>query len=389
MSGRCAGVVREGVMQRYRPGPPKDIICPHVRCFERFPLWDIRFRDGTGHIHAPHRPFFARLRRVPPMCATGAPGEQLCDKVCPRCEGRLPYQAGEQPDVIIGLVGAKFSGKSHFVASLLDRLEGPVGKAFDASLLHIDDTTVTRRMREFQEPLRNSLELPVTDPDAPPLLYSFTVRGNRGGARHVTLVLCDTAGENFDRQDDVTERTKFLSCASGLIFLVDPLQTTPVRQVLPTTVKFPRQMTAPNVILGRVVQELTKRGLIKVASRGRWRKLATPVAVAFAKCDTLRDAGLIDPHCLWSQDIHHERHYDLSLHHDVHGLFSEYMQQWDLAAWNTIRTHFATFAFFGVSATGCASDEKGRYARIAPWRVEDPLLWLLYQLGVIPGSTEG
>jgi Double-GTPase 2 len=375
-------------MNKYKQGPPKEIICPHPRCFERFPLWDIRFRDSTGKVYAPHRPLLARLQRVPPMFANGPHGEQLFDKVCPRCGGSLPYTAGEQTDVIIGLVGAKFSGKSHFVATLLDRLEGPVGRAFDASLLHVDDATVTRRTREFQEPLRHGLELPVTDPDAPPLLYNFTVQGNRGGYRHVTLVLCDTAGENFDKQDDVTERTRFLSCASGLIFLVDPLQTTPVRQVLPTTVKFPQQMTAPNVILGRVVQELTKRGSIDVASRGRKRKLAMPVAAAFTKCDTLRDTCVIDPHCLWSQDIHHEGRYDLSLHHDVHGMFSEYMNQWDLAVWNTIRTHFATFAFFGVSATGCSSDEKGRYARIAPWRVEDPLLWLLYQLGIIPGSAD-
>ena len=377
-------------MKKYKQGPPKEIICPHPRCFEPFPLWDIRFRDSTGNLHPPHRPLFARLQRVPPMFANGQDGEKLLDKVCPKCEGRLPYTAGEQTDVIIGLVGAKFSGKSHFVATLLDRLEGPVGKAFDASLMHIDDATVTRRTREFQEPLCHGLELPVTDPDAPPLLYNFTVpvQGNRGSYRHVTLVLCDTAGENFDKQDDVTERTKFLSYASGLILLVDPLQTTPVRQMLPATVKLPTQMTAPNVILGRVVQELTKRGLIDVASRGRQRKLATPVAVAFAKCDTLRDAYVIDPHCLWSQDIRHEGRYDLSLHNDVNGMFSEYLHQWDLAAWNTIRTHFENFAFFGVSATGCASDEKGRYARIAPWRVEDPLLWLLYQLGIIPGSAE-
>jgi hypothetical protein len=212
------------------------------------------------------------------------------------------------------------------------------------------------------------LELPVTDHDAPPLLYNFTVtvQGNRGGSRHVTLVLCDTAGENFDKQDDVTERTNYLSCASGLIFVVDPLQTTPVRQALPATVKLPNEMTPPNVILGRVVRKLTKRGLIDVGSRGRQRKLATPVAVAFTKCDTLREARLIDPHCLWSQDIRHEGRYDRSLHNDVNGMFSEYMNQWDLAAWNTIRTHFENFAFFGVSATGCSSDEKGRYARIPP-----------------------
>ena len=114
-------------MKKYKQGPPQEIICPHQRCFEPFPLWGIRFRDSTGHVYPPHRPRFARLQRVPPMFANGPHGEKLLDKVCPKCEGRLPYTAGEQTALIIGLVGAKFSGKSHFVATLLDRLAGVYG----------------------------------------------------------------------------------------------------------------------------------------------------------------------------------------------------------------------------------------------------------------------
>jgi hypothetical protein len=372
-------------MKKYKHGPQKKIICPH--CFESSSLWSIQFQDNAGKVYPPYRPFLSRLRRIPPRYAIGPNGMVLRDKICPNpiCRGKLPYTAGEQEDLIIGLIGAKYSGKSHFVATLLERLEGPVGYAFGASLLHIDDETVTRRRQEFQEPLRNGFELRVTDPYAPPLLYNLTIaQGNHEGNRSVTLAFCDTAGENFDTQDDVTQKTKYLSCAAGLIFLIDPLQTREVRQALPSTVRLPplEEMAEPNVILGRVIPELTKRGLINISKN---RKLTTPVAVAFTKCDILRDAGLIDSHCLWNQDIHHEGYYDLSLHNDVNGMFSEYVRQWSPAAWNTISTHFADFAFFGLTATGCSSDQNGRYPRIAPWRVEDPLLWLLYRLGVIPG----
>jgi hypothetical protein len=199
------------------------------------------------------------------------------------------------------------------------------------------------------------------------------------------LALCDTAGENFNTQDDVTQKTKYLACASGLLFLLDPLQTVPVRQSLPSTVKLPQidAMADPQVVLGRVVAELQNRGLIDTSGH---RKLTIPVAIVLTKCDILRDNRLIDFRCLWNQDVHHEGAYDLSLHNDMNGMFSELVKEWSRPAWNIIQTRFARVAFFGVTATGCSSDAQGRYPKIAPWRVEDPLLWLLHQLGVISSS---
>jgi len=65
-------------------------------------------------------------------------------------------------------------------------------------------------------------------------------------------------------------------------------------------------------------------------------------------------------------------------------MMGEYVQRWSEPAYRIIRQKFSRFAFFGVSATGCASDgDTGRYRFVAPWRVEDPVLWLLAELGVI------
>ncbi|MBI3248840.1 MAG: hypothetical protein HYZ50_20245 [Deltaproteobacteria bacterium] len=372
-------------MRKYKQGPPKEIICPHPDCFEPFPLWNLRFKSGDK-TYPPERPFLARWRGIPPRYAVGPNGERLRAKVCPRHEHPLPYTAGEQEDLIIGLIGAKQTGKSHYVGTLLERLEGQVGTAFNGALLNIDEATVARRRMEFQDPLRRRLELNVTDPLAPPLLYNLTLSapGNHGNIRSATLALCDTAGENLYSQDNIIERTKYLPCAAGLIFVIDLLQTEAVRQAVPSSVRLPLPdpQAAPNEILGRVVQELTKRGLV---GGKRTAKLTTPVAVAVTKCDALREAGLIDAQSLWNQDVHHEGYYDLTLHDDVNGMFSEFVKQWSQAAWNIINASFENVAFFGVSATGCSSDKNHQYARIAPWRVEDPLLWLLYQLGVIPG----
>jgi hypothetical protein len=54
-----------------------------------------------------------------------------------------------------------------------------------------------------------------------------------------------------------------------------------------------------------------------------------------------------------------------------------------------VRLGFRTHAFFGVSATGCEIDPATRrYPQVLPWRVEEPLLWLLATFGVIPEKGE-
>jgi hypothetical protein len=284
--------------------------------------------------------------------------------------------------VVIGLVGAEYSGKSHFVAALLDRLVESVGRTFNPAIVYLDEATATRSCA-FRKALRHGHELPVHAPYTPPLLYHLMAAENKNHSRPVTLAVCDTSGKNFNTQDDITEKTRYLTCASGLIFLIDPLQLLPVQQLVSPTVQSPalQLLTAPNLILGRVVQELSRHGLVE-----RDRKLTTPVAVALTKCDVLRDAGLLEPHCLWYQDVHHEGNYNLRLHNELNDIFSAYLKQWDPAVWTAINTHFKHVAYFGLTATGCSADEQGRFARIAPWRVEEPLLWLLYQAGLIPGS---
>lgn len=69
----------------------------------------------------------------------------------------------------------------------------------------------------------------------------------------------------------------------------------------------------------------------------------------------------------------------------MNGMMGEHIGGWSRKAYNIVRARFPRHAFFGVSATGCASDKATRrYRYVSPWRVEDPLLWLLAELGAIP-----
>jgi GTPase SAR1 family protein len=351
----CGKLVNRPNPKSFSHKPPTKMICP--RCLEEFSLTD-------------------------------AGGQSLIDGQCPGCGRELPWSTGRQKDLIIGMVGAKYSGKSHYVATLIERLQHQGWRDFCAGCTHVDDDTKDRYRDEFSLPLYGSkIEVPPTQSNAIPLLYNFRVDGSLWGKREpdraVTLALYDTAGEDFASAATVERFAKYISQASGLIFLIDPLQIPAIRQLVgaAASLPVPHEFGDPQQILGTVIGELEKRGLIS----GN-RKLDIPVAIVLTKCDVLRDMELIEPDRVWHSDLHHYRRYDLTLHDDINGFFSQLLARLSPGAYGTIKVSFKNHALFGVSATGCSSDQDGRFPFVSPWRVQDPLLWILYQLGVIPGG---
>ncbi|MFO1432366.1 MAG: hypothetical protein U1F76_19850 [Candidatus Competibacteraceae bacterium] len=371
--------------RHYQPGIPRKVICPY--CFEEFPLEQMLFSSYGGGVEP--RParytWLDRLLHRPLRTPKDPQGRLLTQKQCPS-RHVLPYTAGTQASLVIGVIGAKFSGKSHYIAALIERLGSQVAFDWQADLLPVTEETSTRYQREFYEPLFGKrLELPATTGTPSPLIYDLYFSGKLEGKqrnRSVTLALYDTAGENFDNPDVVRQMVRYLRVASGLLLLIDPLQSPIVREALPSSIPLPDldQMAEPNVIISRILTELEGNKIVTQAG-----PLATPVAVVLTKCDVLRDSGLIDSNRLWSSDYRHVGYFDRESHEDMTGMMGECVLRWSPRAYNTVQARFPRHGFFGVSPTGCASDKTTRrYQYVSPWRVEDPLLWLLAELGVIP-----
>jgi hypothetical protein len=364
---------------------PRKVICPY--CFDEFLLEEILFDSFSGGEPVPARyTLIDRMLRRPPQPPKNKWGQVLSRKLCPHNKHHLPFTAGMQESLVIGVIGAKYSGKSHYIASLVDQLSGQVGADFQASLMPVTDETADRYRREFYEPLfAQGLELPATIPNPPPLIYDFNLSGKLWGEKNnrtVTLALYDTAGEDLENSERVRQMVRYLGVASGIIFLVDPLQAHGVRESLPSSSRIPPRewMAEPAMIISRVLQELEKGKVLTQAG-----PLETPVAVVLSKCDILREAGLLDSNRLWNSDKRHVGYFNREIHDDMAGMMGECVQRWSLNAYSIVSTRFTHHAFFGVSATGCASDRTThRYRYISPWRVTDPLLWLLAELGVIP-----
>jgi hypothetical protein len=390
----CIPISENGILQsttavpitrRYVRGIPKQVICPS--CFSEFPTTKMLFTSFGGGDALPGKyTILDWLQKRPPTPPVNANGVKLTNKICPNCQKQLPFTAGGQASLVIGLIGAKFVGKSHYIAALIDRLATQVGGDLEAALIPTSEETAERYQREFHDPLfRNKLELPMTPGTPPPLIYDLRFSGSlwgEDGWRSVTLAFYDTAGENFDKADKVREMVNYLRHASGVILLIDPLQVEAVRQALPDNVRQPDadSMADPQQVVGRVYQEL-ENGKVVVDNS----PLGIPVAVVLTKCDVLKDAGFLDPNRLWNSDRRHRGYFDQEAHDDMVGMFGEYVRKWSPEVFHNVTQRFSRYAFFGVSSTGCASDTKTRrFKYISPWRVEDPLLWLLAELGVIP-----
>lgn len=392
-SGESPHAKASQATERYRRVVPRRIICP--TCFEEFGIEEMLFGNYPSPGQPPTEPvrgrhtWFDRLLGRPPRPPVDEHGHRLTRRLCPPRRDDLPFSAGTQKSVVIGLVGATASGKSHFIASLVHRLEGQVGQDLHSALMPMTDETSARYRREFYNPLfRNHSPLQATAGVPPPLIYDLTWDGKLWGQkdpRAVTLSLYDTAGENLKNPEVFRQFVKYVGIASGLLLLVDPLQLKQVQEALPAGLRPdplpPSQgTTAPQETPPHTILELIYNNLGSSAS-------TPPLAVVLTKCDVLRDAGLIPENRLWSTDTRHVGVFNREAHADMTGLFGEFMRLWYPEVYNKASQHFPRHAFFGVSATGCAPDRgTGTYKYVAPWRVEDPLLWVLHELGILPGS---
>ncbi|MET9647856.1 TRAFAC clade GTPase domain-containing protein [Streptomyces syringium] len=341
-----------------------------------------------GPVFDPPRAFRLGAKRADcPGCGVATPV-----RVCRQCHSDLPSDYCDQDSRIIALVGAKATGKSTYVAVLVNELRHRVGGAYRASLAAMGSDT-QRRDRDMAAELYERLQLPeATRPAAlgfnDPLLYRLSVphRSRFGeSSRHTALVFFDAAGEDLRNAEAMDRYTAYLAAADGIILLVDPLQMAPVREELGGTggPPLPPVETAPQQIAADVAAQL--RGHGRSGSRGR---LSTPIAVALTKTDMLRP--LLSPRSpLHHNAPHHGGALDEAERPLVHEEVRSLLEGWDGGALcRQLDSDFSDVALFGLSALGAPppADAPADAPKSGPQptRVEDPLLWLLARRGLLP-----
>jgi len=382
------------------------LICPY--CFERFKRNGMAFRcaNPTGRCPQEFDEAAARYEGLP--AATLKPrafippaelswlghvrrsavcqcGYATRGRICPHCHHPWPNGFDETDNIIIAVIGTKDVGKSHFLAVLINELTHRVGLEFKASLTAVDDATRTRFRDVFEKYLyRDRVIIPATAKGkAHPLIYRLSFEDGlwfMKSQRVLTVVFFDTAGENFAESQILEAYNRYMAYASGLLFLLDPLQIPAVQDRLPHRSDFPTERTSPLDVIGSTVEQITN-----TLGTGTDEKLKIPVAVTFSKLDEIY--SILPPDSPARRATLHPGYFDLNDFAQMNETMRRHVRDWVGPGLEQSLDHrFSDHGYFGVSALGGTPHNGKLPDGVAPRRVEDPFLWLLYKLNVIKGK---
>ena len=308
--------------------------------------------------------------------------------VCPKCGGELPLNIGTAKSYPIAIIGAKETGKSNYVAVLINQLKNEIGRSFNCALMACGDKTLNRYRTEFYDPLyRHRTCVRGSDAgDVDPLIYSLIFQRKGGLFKKavndaVSLTFFDTAGENLNSLASMQTFNRYLYHSSGIILLLDPLQLPTVRDELQGKIRLPEENTDVNTILNRTIEIIrTGSGLTDLS-----KKIDIPIAIAFTKIDAVDE--LLDPASCLKNDSSHIRKgvFDKIDFQDANNEMQSLVESWlGMELYQTVSTQFSNFAFFGLSALGSNPDMDNKIPKFRPFRVADPFLWILSQEQIIP-----
>ncbi len=323
--------------------------------------------------------------------------------ICPSCHNKLPESTLLGKDMIISVVGSRDTGKSHFVGVIINELIERISVKFGGAMEGFDDTMSRYKAGAYQKLYMDMQKLDLTKSSVQdvnngayrPLIFTLKLKHKALFKEQIdsfTLVFFDTAGEDLNDEDTMSTVNKYICKSAGIIFLLDPMQIPAVRNQLDentvaraSSVDW-KQATRSDDIMSRVSKLI--RNDRKMRSE---QKIDIPVAAVFSKFDAI--APLIpegstiletSPHCS-------SKAFNMADWHNVDSEIRSLLIEWgDESFISQVDVNYTNYSYFAVSALGMDNNPKEdrRIDRPRPHRIEDPLLWILKENGVIKESKK-
>lgn len=378
------------------------LACSSLNCSATFPPGDVLFEclnyaDGkswscehpyTGQpANLGNRTIFRPKKWSPsgtvcPFC--GTPTNVMR---CPTegCFALLP--AGIEQSATIAVVGARTSGKTCFITGLLRQIKKELGRddQHQMSLEFMDDGG-KQYFRNIYDSIFEHNRLPPASQAGTPISMYATIRfpltrwSRRlltGDQADIPLVFPDPAGELFDNLEKNITMLSYLSNARGLILAVDPLADTTYRKRLKAAGK-----PVPTYTTKTAYDALTTLVRVLRAFNNQQKgRLDKSLAVVVTKCD---EPEVFDPDDEIDTYPNQGRKYDVKLAEKLSKRVERYLRD-DLELpeiGSLARRSFKNVAFFAASALG-TPPVNGKLPNPEPRRVEEPLLWILHQWGLL------
>lgn len=395
-------------------------ICPY--CFEKHKLSKVQFRCTNrrckdfddvemtryenGNLKMPKQG--KKAFTVPSKNAFMVPQSAKCPEcnnttykhVCPSCHNELPESTLSGTDMIISVVGSRATGKSHFVGVVIKELIERISVKFGGSMEGFADSYSRWEAGFYNQLYVDGRKLDLTKSSLQnvdngayrPLIFKLKLKHKNFFKETIdsfTFVFFDTAGEDLNDEDTMSTVNKYICKSAGIIFLLDPMQIPAVVNQLEDSVveraaaiKW-HQAAKADDIMTRVSRLIRNDKKMSESS-----KIDIPVAAVFSKFDAIESIVPADctvhstsPHC-------DAKCFDMSDWHNVNSEIQALLKEWNATAFiSQLETNYSKFSYFAVSALGLNNNPTtdGRIERPRPHRIEDPLLWILKENGVIKG----
>lgn len=307
-------------------------------------------------------------------------GKKCPDRVCPYCHNPLPIDYGKYPIKFVSVIGITGSGKTVYLSQLLKKMDD---YAVKVGLSAGVKSAASRKFYSEDNVIAVDVSLPAPTPAESfqqPLFYDLR-RTVNGKVRTDTFVLYDVAGEVFEDQSLIAEFAPFIEHSDGLIMLVDPGGLRATSKVTGEV----ESMIRSNKVLDEV-QNIVHQG----SGNAKCRK---PFAICITKTDMpivqeilpseMQDLLLDDVHKVVDATGRAKPAFNATEYAPIAKNLNEFIKTTEEAFEMKLYTNYTTYAFFCFTALGCEVKEGTPVGPILPKRIEEPLLWLFYELGFI------
>ncbi|MDE6097853.1 MAG: hypothetical protein K2G24_03100 [Muribaculaceae bacterium] len=326
--------------------------------------------------------------------------------VCPHCLNWLPTDMIEKGAEIISVIGSPSSGKTNYIVALIHQLSKygyKIDLQVSATQIYRDghkNESTQNRYRELDRRLFKDLTMLAKTPENAkdiPLIFHLSQQQTN---KDIYLVFYDTAGEKF--QENLKNNVRYLQQSSGVICVLDVLSISKVKKILLNKgfSEFAGQPSAPMQDIQYSLDSF----------EGDEKLYSKPFAFVFSKFDAIidnksdlsfnadeftRGNTLNDSSYLKSGEV------DLDKINAISEVIEQTMEEeWDEGDFRHFAHKWASkknrelppdkrnpndpdnsYKFFGVSSLGGMPDDNMTLDEVKPYRVVDPLVWILYKLG--------
>ncbi len=307
-------------------------------------------------------------------------------RLCPICHNPIPQGAEEEGSTVFVVLGPKGVGKSHYIAVLIDQLKNSFTKEFGATMsAATDKTSIVYRDTYYKRLFEDGRKLDPTPSfensieAREPMIYYLRFIGKER-TKVYTLAFFDTAGEDLSSSMNIMglNINSFISRASGIVFLVDPLQIPYINSRIHVDNK-PKLGYDASEMLTHISNTIRTNKKIKMKDG-----IDIPLAVVLTKSDVLvkspenEEEAKILFGINSSLNIERDKGiFDRSNIEQISTEMEEYMRRALSNGFTQTVKGFDKHCYFAVSSLGSNPTGSMLTRGISPMRVEDPFIWLL------------